>query len=96
MRRYIQDRYAADVFDIYGCTEIKEIAWECERHNGYHINEDEVLVEILNGDKPVGWVKWAISLLPICAIKQCRSFVIALGIAGYSGRDHAVAGELLP
>ena len=55
MRRYIKDRYAADVFDIYGCTEIKEIAWECERHNGYHINEDEVLVEILDGDKPVGW-----------------------------------------
>jgi len=43
------------VFDIYGCTEIKEIAWECERHNGYHINEDEVLVEILNGNKPVDW-----------------------------------------
>ena len=55
MRRYIKDRYAADVFDIYGCTEIKEIAWECERHNGYHINEDEVLVEILNGNKPVDW-----------------------------------------
>jgi phenylacetate-CoA ligase len=43
------------VFDIYGCTEIKEIAWECERHNGYHINEDEVLVEILKGDNPVNW-----------------------------------------
>ena len=55
MRRYIQDRYAADVFDIYGCTELKEIAWECERHNGYHINEDEVLVEILDDDKPAGW-----------------------------------------
>ena len=55
IRRYFKDRYAADVFDIYGCTEIKEIAWECERHNGYHINEDEVLVEIINDDKPVGF-----------------------------------------
>jgi len=55
MRRYIQDRYAAEVFDIYGCTEIKEIAWECDRHNGYHINEDEVFLEILDGDKPAGW-----------------------------------------
>ena len=54
MRQYIQDCFAADVFDIYGCTEVKEIAWECEKHYGYHINEDEVLVEILNGDKPVG------------------------------------------
>ena len=55
IRRYIKYRYTADVFDIYGCTEIKEIAWECERHNGYHINEDEVLVEIINDDKPVGF-----------------------------------------
>lgn len=53
MRRYIQDRYAAEVFDIYGCTEMKEIAWECDRHDGYHINEDEVYVEILNGLTPV-------------------------------------------
>lgn len=52
MRRYIQGRYAAEVFDIYGCTEVKEIAWECDRHNGYHINEDEVYVEILNGQVP--------------------------------------------
>ncbi len=53
MRGYIQDRYAAEVYDIYGCTEIKEIAWECERHDGYHINEDEVYVEILSGLTPV-------------------------------------------
>lgn len=38
--------------DIYGSTEFKEVAWECEQHQGYHINEDEVVCEILNGDTP--------------------------------------------
>ncbi|MCK4790873.1 MAG: phenylacetate--CoA ligase family protein, partial [Desulfobacteraceae bacterium] len=52
MKQFIAQAFDAAVFDIYGCTEIKEVAWECERHEGYHINEDEVLVEILDGDEP--------------------------------------------
>jgi phenylacetate-CoA ligase len=51
-RRYLQTRYSAEVFDIYGCTELKEVAWECDHHDGYHINEDEVYVEILNDQEP--------------------------------------------
>jgi phenylacetate-CoA ligase len=52
MRKFIEKIFGAEVFDIYGCTEIKEIAWECERHEGYHINEDDVIVEILHDDSP--------------------------------------------
>jgi phenylacetate-CoA ligase len=51
MRHYIQKQFNAPVFDVYGCTETKEIAWECDRHDGYHINEDEVYVEILDGEE---------------------------------------------
>jgi phenylacetate-CoA ligase len=53
MRRYIENKFHAKIIDVYGCTEIKEVAWECERHEGYHINEDEVLVEILDGNIPI-------------------------------------------
>ncbi len=49
MRKFIEEAFGAEVFDIYGCTEMKEIAWECEKHEGYHINEDDVYVEILQG-----------------------------------------------
>ena len=52
MRKYIEKVFGAEVFDIYGCTEMKEIAWECERHEGYHINEDDVIVEILHDESP--------------------------------------------
>ena len=47
IRQYLEDIFQAEVFDIYGCNEVKEIAWECQTHSGYHINEDELLCEIL-------------------------------------------------
>jgi phenylacetate-CoA ligase len=50
--RFIREVFQAEIFDVYGSTEFKEVAWECERHQGYHINEDEVVCEILNGKEP--------------------------------------------
>lgn len=52
VRQFIQNVLQANVFDVYGSTEFKEIAWECEQHEGYHINEDDVICEILNGKEP--------------------------------------------
>jgi phenylacetate-CoA ligase len=51
--QFIRDVFQAEIFDVYGSTEFKEVAWECDTHQGYHINEDEVLCEIINGDAPV-------------------------------------------
>ncbi|MBN1493519.1 MAG: phenylacetate--CoA ligase family protein [Candidatus Omnitrophica bacterium] len=53
VRSYIEKTFRAEVFDVYGSTEFKEIAWECERHEGYHINEDEVICEIVKDGVPV-------------------------------------------
>lgn len=52
VREYIKRIFNAEVYDIYGSTEFKEVAWECEKHEGYHINEDEVIVEVLQNGKP--------------------------------------------
>jgi phenylacetate-CoA ligase len=52
VREYIKKKFDAEVYDVYGSTEFKEVAWECEKHEGYHINEDEVIVEILKDGKP--------------------------------------------
>ncbi len=52
VREYIKEKFEAEVFDIYGSTEFKEVAWECEKHEGYHINEDEVIIEILKDEIP--------------------------------------------
>lgn len=50
--QFIKEVLQVELYDIYGSTEFKEVAWQCEEHQGYHINEDEVVCEILNGDKP--------------------------------------------
>lgn len=49
---FIRNVFGVDMYDIYGSTEFKEVAWECVRRQGYHINEDEVVCEILNIDEP--------------------------------------------
>lgn len=47
-RDYICRQFNADLFDHYGCTELKEVAWECPEHGDYHVNSDDVLLEIVN------------------------------------------------
>ncbi len=53
VRDHIEQSFQTFVYDHYGCTETKEVAWQCKERDGYHINEDEVIVEILNGDSVV-------------------------------------------
>ncbi len=53
VRQYMREAFQADVYDVYGSTEFKETAWECEKHEGYHINEDEVIIEIVKDGMPV-------------------------------------------
>jgi len=50
--QFIKNVLQVEIYDIYGSTEFKEVSWECEQHQGYHINEDEIACEILNGDSP--------------------------------------------
>ena len=49
-RRRIEAAFDAPVLDIYGCTEVKEIAWQCRTRGGYHINSDWLLVEVLQDE----------------------------------------------
>lgn len=46
-RKKIEDTFECKVFNDYGSREFM-VAAECEMHNGLHINEEILLVEILN------------------------------------------------
>jgi phenylacetate-CoA ligase len=46
--------FSCDVFDKYGCREFSGMANECNKHEGLHINAENVIVEILKDGKPVG------------------------------------------
>lgn len=47
-RRYIEKIFDVKVFDYYSSCECGLIAWECQRHEGYHIDCDNVIVEIID------------------------------------------------
>lgn len=49
-RELIERVLKVPVFDRYGCREVGNIAHECERHEGYHINAERFIVEILDDD----------------------------------------------
>jgi len=49
-RAAIVEGFGVPVFDQYACSECLSMAHECAYHDGLHVNEDVVLVEILGPD----------------------------------------------
>lgn len=49
-RALIEKVFGAPVFDIYGCPEGGIISFECEKHDGYHLNQESAYVEIVGAD----------------------------------------------
>lgn len=52
MRREIEARAGITAFDIYGLSEVMGpgVAFECEAHEGLHVNEDHFVIEIIDPD----------------------------------------------
>jgi len=52
-RELIEAVFGCKVFNRYGCSETMLIAAECDRHEGMHLNMDNVYIEFLKDNKPV-------------------------------------------
>ena len=53
-RAAVEGAFRAPVFNYYCSTEIPYIAWECDAHDGLHVNADCVLLESVDaGNRPV-------------------------------------------
>jgi len=53
-KKKIEEVFRTPVFERYGCQEVCNIAEECDRHNGMHINADGLVVEVVGNDgRPV-------------------------------------------
>ncbi len=46
-RRFLEETFDAEVYDIYGLTEMGLVGCECPYHTGYHLAEDTKIVELL-------------------------------------------------
>ncbi|EYF02312.1 phenylacetate--CoA ligase family protein [Chondromyces apiculatus] len=53
-REVIERAFDAKIFDRYGCREVMLIASECERHEGKHLNLENVHVEIVRSGRHAG------------------------------------------
>jgi phenylacetate-CoA ligase len=47
-RKNIVRFFDCDVRDMYGSTEFYRLAWECEKHEGYHLDMDAHVIEFLD------------------------------------------------
>lgn len=50
-RTLFKEVFHAELFDQYGCGEIGGIAYECEKHNGLHVTEERVILEVNNNNE---------------------------------------------
>jgi phenylacetate-CoA ligase len=48
-RRLLEARIGAEVFQIYGLTEMGAVGWECRAHDGLHVAEESTIVESVDG-----------------------------------------------
>lgn len=49
-RELIEKVFGVIVYDSYGCPESGIVSFECNEHNGYHLNQESSYVEILSQD----------------------------------------------
>ena len=52
-RRLLARAFHAEPLDLYNCTELGDVAWECQRRRGLHVNADWLCVEVLRSGEPV-------------------------------------------
>lgn len=52
-RELIEKVFGCKIFNRYGCSETMLIAAECEKHNGMHLNIDNLYIEFLKDNRPV-------------------------------------------
>jgi phenylacetate-CoA ligase len=51
-RARVEQQLDGEVFEQYGSRELSAIAQECERHDGYHVNAESYIVEIVKDGRP--------------------------------------------
>ncbi len=51
-REDLEEAFGCEITDIYGSDEAGCIAWECKLCQGYHLNQDLLIVEVLKDGKP--------------------------------------------
>ena len=52
-RKEISDAFKTVIYDIYGSTESSSLAFQCNKHSGYHMISDSVIIEFIKDGKNI-------------------------------------------
>ena len=52
-RRNIEEAFNCDVFDYYAASEMSHVAFECQQHEGLHVADENILLEIIRDGEQV-------------------------------------------
>jgi putative adenylate-forming enzyme len=76
VRARIEQVWGCRAFDLYGATECGVIAAECERHEHLHVYEDQVIVEVVDGDnRPVPAGAWGHKVLVTVLFRRLQPLI---------------------
>lgn len=53
-RAVLSKAFGPDIFESYGSRETMLMAAECEAHAGMHLSEENLLLEVVKGERPLG------------------------------------------
>jgi phenylacetate-CoA ligase len=53
VRKLLETTFKSQVADVYACSEAGDIAWQCTQGTDYHINADNIVVEIVKDGRRV-------------------------------------------
>jgi phenylacetate-CoA ligase len=85
-RRVIRQAFGVNPLDIYSCTETGTIGWQCEARQGFHLNADWLIAEVLRGGEPAQSGDYGeVVVTPL--------FRYAMPLIRYSPGDLAQAGD---
>lgn len=52
-RKEFEEIFNCKVFDQYGTQELNRMAWTCEKNEGFHIDEDAIVIEFIKDNEQV-------------------------------------------
>jgi phenylacetate-CoA ligase len=95
-REVTEKAFACRVFNRYGCREFSLIAAECPRHEGLHVNSDNVYVEFLRDGRPARPGETANLVITDLTNYAMPLIRYAIGDSGRSLQSRCSCGRGLP
>lgn len=95
-RASIQRAFGVPLSDVYACQEVGCIAWECPEQHRYHLNADNMIVEILKDGRPAAPGEPGLVVITSLALRQMPMIRYVLGDVASLSSARCLCGRGLP